>query len=59
MRADRTEEAIQLYDKAFSLGMQGSKVKADEARAKLKYPNLSEKDEAVIETTRHQKKEAL
>lgn len=50
MRAGKTEEAIPLYEKAFSLGMGESKVKADEARAKLKYPKLSETDEAMIKT---------
>lgn len=50
MRAGRTEEAIQLYHKAFSLGMADSKIKAEEATAKLKYPALSETDEAVIKT---------
>lgn len=48
MRAGKTEEAIQLYEKAASLGMASSKVKAEEAGAKLKYPQLSEDDRVEI-----------
>lgn len=48
MRVGKTEEAIQLYEKASSLGMTASKVKAEEARAKLKYPQLSEEDKVQI-----------
>lgn len=43
MRVGKTEEAIQLYEKASSLGMPASKVKAEEASAKLKYHSFQKR----------------
>lgn len=48
MRAGKTEEAIELYEKASSLGMAPSKVKAERARAQLKFPRPSDSDAAAI-----------
>jgi tetratricopeptide (TPR) repeat protein len=48
MHTGKTDEAIKLYEKASSLGMAASKAKAEDAKAKLKYPVLSAGDEAEI-----------
>lgn len=48
IRTGKTEEAIELYEKASSLGMAPSKVKAERAKAQLKFPKPSDSDAAAI-----------
>jgi tetratricopeptide (TPR) repeat protein len=53
MKAGKTEEAIPMYEKAFSLGMTSSKARAENAKASLKYPKPSEKATSEITKSIH------
>lgn len=48
MTAGKTEEAIQQYEKAASLGMTSSQAKAERAKAQLKFPKPSSDDVSTI-----------
>ncbi len=48
MRAGKMQEAAQLYEKAASLGMPDANLRAEKARARLKFPGLSDNDATTI-----------
>jgi ketosteroid isomerase-like protein/Flp pilus assembly protein TadD len=48
MRAGKIEEAVSMYEKAASMGMKSSAARAAKARARLKFPEPSEKDASEI-----------